>query len=63
MLLCFNRFHNHVAAELAVINEGNRFATPVHTYDQQNPQGALRKRDNDLFQTARLSSSPPLVAN
>lgn len=63
MLVCFNRFHNHIAAELAVINEGNRFEVPVYrtSYDQENPQSALRKRDNDLFQTARLLSPPSIV--
>ena len=63
MLLCFNRFHNHVVAELAVINEGNRFEVPAHrtSSDQQNPQSALRKRDNDLFQTARLLSCPSIL--
>ena len=62
MLICFNRFHNYIAAELAVINEGNRFEVPVYrTPDQQNPRSALRKRDNDLFQTARLLSSAPII--
>ena len=63
MLLCFNRFHNYIASELAAINEGNRFEIPLYgtPYDQPNHQNALRKRDNDLFQTARLLSSPSIV--
>ena len=28
LLICFNRFHNYVATELAAINEGNRFNVP-----------------------------------
>ena len=28
LLVCFNRFHNYVVEELAVINEGGRFSPP-----------------------------------
>jgi hypothetical protein len=74
MLVCFNRFHNYIAAQLAAINEGGRFSPPdlnsiKLAIRMQNPHGAddqlnaqakekfnqaLAKRDNDLFQTARL---------
>ncbi|KAJ3453403.1 hypothetical protein MRS44_017650 [Fusarium solani] len=55
LMIAFNRFHNYIVGELATINEDGRFSladgvTPGHTdYDE-----ALRKRDNDLFQTGRL---------
>jgi len=50
ILVCFNRFHNYVALQLAEINEGGRFDIPT----KENDERAWRKRDNDLFQTARL---------
>jgi hypothetical protein len=28
LMICFNRFHNYVAQQLALINEGGRFAIP-----------------------------------
>ncbi|KAJ5635758.1 Psi-producing oxygenase A [Penicillium longicatenatum] len=49
LLIMFNRFHNHVAENLAIINEGGRFKKP----DETNKQ-AYATWDNDLFQTARL---------
>jgi hypothetical protein len=55
LLVCYNRFHNYVAGQLLEINEGDRFSLPPGMtagspgYDQ-----ALLKRENDLFQTARL---------
>ncbi|KAJ5777550.1 Psi-producing oxygenase A [Penicillium odoratum] len=49
LLIMFNRFHNHVAENLALINEGGRFTKP----DASNKQ-AYATWDNDLFQTARL---------
>lgn len=68
MLVCFSRFHNYVAHELAVINEAGRFNVPVLNESVENTEedpkaverekaryeAALAKRDNDLFQTARL---------
>ncbi|KAL8921768.1 MAG: hypothetical protein Q9208_005525 [Pyrenodesmia sp. 3 TL-2023] len=49
LLVLYSRFHNHVATMLAEINEDGRFSLP------QNPSEAdITKRDNDIFQTARL---------
>ena len=47
ILIMFNRFHNYVVQQLALINEGGRFTKPK----QGN---SLVKYDNDLFQTGRL---------
>ena len=44
LLICFNRFHNYVAAQLLEINEAGKFSA------DKDP--AIL--DNDLFQTARL---------
>ncbi len=59
LLICFNRFHNYVAGNLAEINEGGRFTKKerLAAKDAQQfpgPDGPDLKRDNDLFQTARL---------
>jgi len=61
-LVCFNRFHNYVATVLAAINEKGRFTIPTplpagreHTHEEKLAHAAaLDKRDEDLFQTARL---------
>jgi hypothetical protein len=55
LVVAFNRFHNYVVGEMAIINEGNRFSLP----DGMTPaspgyEKAQLKRDNDLFQTGRL---------
>lgn len=50
ILIMYSRFHNYVARTLAAINEGGRFTPPRHLGLEE---GQL-KRDNDLFQTARL---------
>jgi hypothetical protein len=50
LLICFNRYHNYVAQQLKIINEGNRF----HTLGSDASEAAIAKLDNDLFQTARL---------
>lgn len=49
MLVMYSRFHNYVAKTLATINEAGKFTLP-------NPPDAvaLKKRDEDLFQVARL---------
>ncbi len=54
-IIAFNRFHNYVVGELAIINEGNRFSLP-HGVTSGSPgyDAAQLKRDNDLFQTGRL---------
>lgn len=46
-LIMYNRFHNYVAESLAHINEGGRFTASA---DDE----AQKKKDNDLFQVARL---------
>ena len=50
MLIMFNRFHNYVVDQLALINEKGRFTKPTNDADKT----AYTKYDNDLFQTARL---------
>lgn len=58
LIISFNRFHNYIAGELAAINEDGRFTLlalaamkPSDVEKYKTPEG---KRDNDLFQTARL---------
>jgi Animal haem peroxidase len=53
LLICFNRFHNYVAAQLLEINEAGKFS----------PLKDPAILDNDLFQTARLYPSLPLNSN
>lgn len=57
LLIMFNRFHNHVAANLAAINEGGRFTPPAPGLSDEKAAAAWKKYDNDLFQTARLVTS------
>ncbi|KAI1372552.1 linoleate diol synthase [Hypoxylon crocopeplum] len=57
LLIMFNRFHNHVAANLAAINEGGRFTPPPPGLSEEKAAAAWKKYDNDLFQTARLVTS------
>ncbi|KAI1800009.1 heme peroxidase [Daldinia bambusicola] len=57
ILIMFNRFHNHVAANLAAINEGGRFTPPREGLSEEKAAAAWKKYDNDLFQTARLVTS------
>ncbi|KAL5375215.1 hypothetical protein PMIN06_012255 [Paraphaeosphaeria minitans] len=60
LLVMFNRFHNNVVTNLALINEGNRFPRPVAPEDAKDEKkteahkAQLKKYDNDLFQTGRL---------
>lgn len=56
-LIMFNRFHNHVAENLAAINEGGRFTPPPPNLSGEQAEKAWKKYDNDLFQTARLVTS------
>ncbi|KAK6544846.1 hypothetical protein TWF694_001527 [Orbilia ellipsospora] len=51
ILIMFNRWHNYVAQTLADINEHGRFSIPP---GKESEESALRKRDEDLFQTTRL---------
>lgn len=54
ILIMFNRFHNHVVEQLAVINEANRFKKPGESVTGELVEKAWRKYDEDLFQTGRL---------
>jgi hypothetical protein len=66
MLIMFNRFHNYVVENLALVNEQNRFPKPAAeapkpTGDEAKDQAAKAKYeqskikyDDDLFQTGRL---------
>lgn len=59
MLVMYSRFHNYVAENIAAINENNRFSQPRKgdpDYDRK-----VQKRDNDLFQTARLYEPSALI--
>lgn len=55
LVVAFNRFHNYVVGEMASINEGDRFSIPtgISTEDPAYAE-ALKKRDEELFQTGRL---------
>ncbi|KAM0345970.1 hypothetical protein ACHAPU_006024 [Fusarium lateritium] len=57
LLVMFNRFHNHVATNLADINEGGRFSKPAENLDPETAAAAWKKRDTELFETARLVTS------
>lgn len=55
LLVCFNRFHNYVVEQLALINENLRFSIPAGILPgNKDYDKAVAKRDNDLFQTGRL---------
>jgi len=60
-LICFNRFHNYVATQLAAINEKQRFTKPAplsagreHSPDEEARYAKAKKYDEELFQTSRL---------
>ncbi|KAF2479065.1 heme peroxidase [Neohortaea acidophila] len=53
LLIMFNRHHNHVVEQLALINEDGRFTDKGAKVDRYGQKG-LDKRDDDLFQTGRL---------
>ncbi|KAF6838515.1 linoleate diol synthase [Colletotrichum musicola] len=57
ILIMFNRFHNHVAENLAAINEGGRFTPPAGNLNDEATAEAWKKYDEELFQTARLVTS------
>lgn len=57
LLIMFNRFHNHVATNLADINEGGRFIKPTGDANDEKVAAAWKKYDEELFQTARLVTS------
>ncbi|TVY82279.1 Psi-producing oxygenase A [Lachnellula suecica] len=50
LVIMFNRFHNYVVTQLALINENRRFTKPK----DGAAKAAWDKYDNDLFQTGRL---------
>ncbi|KAI5272604.1 hypothetical protein E4T47_04176 [Aureobasidium subglaciale] len=50
VMIMFNRFHNYIVEQLALINENSRFIKPA----QDAGQDKRDKYDNDLFQTGRL---------
>ncbi|EXJ63935.1 hypothetical protein A1O7_00270 [Cladophialophora yegresii CBS 114405] len=54
LLIMFSRFHNHVAENLARIDEGGRFSNILHPPDRAKPADAEKLHDEALFQTARL---------
>jgi hypothetical protein len=59
-LICFNRFHNYAATQLALINEKGRFTKPATlpesptVGDQARYDKEIARYDEQLFQTARL---------
>lgn len=56
MLVMYSRFHNFVARTLAAINKGGRFSLSPRL-----SLGGQLKRDNDLFQVARLWEMPDVL--
>ncbi|KAJ5728443.1 hypothetical protein N7493_004773 [Penicillium malachiteum] len=56
LLVMLNRFHNHVVEQIAEINENGRFTKPKARpgLSDADLEKAWVKRDEDLFQTARL---------
>ncbi|KAF2141317.1 uncharacterized protein K452DRAFT_272071 [Aplosporella prunicola CBS 121167] len=52
LLIMFNRFHNYVVEELALINEGGRFTRPAEGV--RSPHLTLEQHDEELFQVGRL---------
>ncbi|KAA6414639.1 MAG: fatty acid oxygenase [Lasallia pustulata] len=54
LLIMFNRFHNYVVEQLALINEAGRFTKPKEGLPDEQTKKAWAKYDNDLFQTGRL---------
>ena len=55
-LIMYNRFHNYVAKQLVAMNENGKFDLPAdfNTLTSDQKDVALKKLDEDLFQTARL---------
>lgn len=53
ILIMFNRYHNYVVEQLALINENGRF-TPSDKKVTRYGEDGLNERDDNLFQTARL---------
>jgi hypothetical protein len=51
LMICFNRFHNYVAQQLALINEGGRFVIPNKTGIIATIRGARRDLTEDEIET------------
>ncbi|KIW78908.1 hypothetical protein Z517_08747 [Fonsecaea pedrosoi CBS 271.37] len=54
LLIMFNRFHNHIAENLARIDENGRFSRILNPQGKPKPPNADKLYDEALFQTARL---------
>ncbi len=61
ILIMFNRFHNYIASQLPLINEGGRFTRPASEWkpsgsspEEDRESQKWKKFDEDVFQTARL---------
>lgn len=54
LLIMFNRFHNHVADNLALIDENGRFSKILNPHGQSHSRDPRVAYDEALFQTARL---------
>ena len=50
----FNRYHNWMATQLPLINEGGKFTQPSDKLTGDKKERAWKKYDEDIFQTSRL---------
>lgn len=54
LLIMFNRYHNYVVEQLALINENERFTENLKKVSEERYGEQVNIRDDNLFQTARL---------
>ena len=54
LLIMFNRFHNHVVEQLALIDENGRFSSIRRPLGRITGEEMAARYDNALFQTGRL---------
>jgi linoleate 8R-lipoxygenase/9,12-octadecadienoate 8-hydroperoxide 8R-isomerase len=54
LLIMFNRFHNYVVEQLALIDENGRFSSIRHPLGKATREEIEKRYDNALFQTGRL---------
>ncbi|KAI7197762.1 heme peroxidase [Hortaea werneckii] len=54
LLIMFNRYHNWIVEQLAMINEGGRFTENPRQVEVDRYGEKINKRDDNLFQTGRL---------
>lgn len=54
LLIMFNRFHNYVVDQLALIDENGRFSSIRHPLGKETREEMEKRYDNALFQTGRL---------